>query len=64
MVSEVSGAEKVAFLRSEMENFVGLSFATIRLFHVVARKYVVKTKQIFIRASYLFFSVSEFKHSI
>ena len=38
MVSEVSGAEKVAFLRSEMENFVGLSFATIRLFHAVARK--------------------------
>ena len=38
LVSEVSGAEKVAFLRSEMENFVGLSFATIRLFHVVARK--------------------------
>ena len=55
MVSEVSGAEKVAFLRSEMENFVGLSFATIRLFHVVARKYVVKTKQIFSRASYFFF---------
>ena len=38
MVSEVSGAEKVAFLRSEMENFVGLSFDTIRLFHAVTRK--------------------------
>ena len=38
MVSEVSGAEKVAFLRSEMENFVGLSFDTIRLFHVVTIK--------------------------
>ena len=28
-VSEISGAEKIASLRGEMENFVGLSFATI-----------------------------------